>query len=219
MPPYPGITSAIGLLTTDLKYDAIRTQFQVSTRLDLDRLNTDLAEMEAALSQQFAEDHVAASEVSFKCSGDLRYVGQGYELKIALPDGTIDPQGLAKVWSDFHAAHQAEYGHRFEVSPIEIVNIGVSGVGVMPKLRAPRAPVGGSLEKATVRTGRCLFRVGGELKPFDTVFLQRKLLPTGKRFSGPAIILQKDSTTVVPPGASAIVDPSNNILIALSEAA
>jgi N-methylhydantoinase A len=219
VPPYPGITSAIGLLTTDLKYDAIRTQFQVNTRVDLDRLNTDLGEMESALSRQFAEDHIPASEVSFKRSGDLRYVGQGYELKIALPDGAIDAQGLAKVWSDFHAAHQAEYGHRFEASPIEIVNIGVSGVGVMPKLRASRAPEGGSFEKATVRTGRCLFRVGGELRPFDTVFLQRKLLPAGERFFGPAIILQKDSTTVVPPGASAIVDPSNNILIALSEAA
>jgi N-methylhydantoinase A len=174
--------------------------------------------MESALSHQFAEDHIPASDVSFKRSGDLRYVGQGYELKIALPDGAIDAQGLAKVWSDFHAAHQAEYGHRFEASPIEIVNIGVSGVGVMPKLRASRAPEDGSLEQARVRTGQCLFRVGGELKPFETVFFQRKLLPMGERFSGPAIILQKDSTTVVPPGASAIVDPSNNILIALLEA-
>ena len=49
VPPYPGITSAIGLLTTDLKYDAIRTQFQVSGRVDLDRLDADLGEMESAL--------------------------------------------------------------------------------------------------------------------------------------------------------------------------
>jgi N-methylhydantoinase A len=219
VPPYPGITSAIGLLTTDLKYDAIRTQFQVSGRVDLDRLNADLGEMESALSRQFAADHIPASDVSFRRNGDLRYVGQGYELKIALPGGKIDAQGLAKLWSDFHAAHLTEYGHCFEASPIEIVNVGVSGVGAMPKLRASRAPEGGSLEKARVRSGQCLFRVGGELRPFETIFFQRKLLPAGERFSGPAIILQKDSTTVVPPGATAIVDPSGNILITLSEAA
>jgi N-methylhydantoinase A len=218
VPPYPGITSAIGLLTTDLKYDAIRTQFQVSGRVDLDRLNSDLTTMEAELSHQFTRDHIPAADVSFKRSGDMRYVGQGYELKIALPGRKIDAQGLATVWGDFHAAHLAEYGHCFESSPIEIVNVGVSGVGAMPKLGAPRAPEGGSFEKARVRTGRCLFRVDGELKPFDTGFFQRKWLPTGERFLGPAIILQKDSTTVVPPGATAIVDPSSNILIALSEA-
>jgi N-methylhydantoinase A len=218
VPPYPGITSAIGLLTTDLKYDAIRTQFQVSGRVDLERLDADLVEMESALVRQFAADHIPASDVSFRRSGDLRYVGQGYELKIALPGGKIDAQGLAKLWSDFHAAHLTEYGHCFEASPIEIVNVGVSGVGAMPKLRASRAPEGGSLEKARVRNGRCLFRVGGELRPFDTVFFQRKLLPVAERFSGPAIILQKDSTTVVPPGATAIVDPSGNILIALEAA-
>ena len=218
VPPYPGITSAIGLLTTDLKYDAIRTQFQVSGRVDLDRLDADLGEMESALVRQFAADHIPASDVSFRRSGDLRYVGQGYELKIALPGGKIDAQGLAKLWSDFHAAHLTEYGHCFEASPIEIVNVGVSGVGAMPKLRASRAPEGGSLEKARVRNGRCLFRVGGELRPFDTAFFQRKLLPVAERFSGPAIILQKDSTTVVPPGATAIVDPSGNILIALEAA-
>jgi N-methylhydantoinase A len=218
VPPFPGITSAIGLLTTDLKYDAIRTQFQVSGAVDLDRLDADLLAMERDLARQFEADRIPAQDVTFRRSGDLRYVGQGYELKIALPAGTIDAAGLAGVWRDFHAAHLREYGHSFEASRIEIVNVGVSGVGAMPKLRAPAAPEGGSLEQARLRAGRCLFRVGGTLGPFETVFYQRARLPRGERFAGPAIILQKDSTTVVPPGASAIVDPSGAILIALPEA-
>ena len=51
VPPYPGITSAMGLLTTDLKYDTIRTQFQVSGNVDLDRLNADIAAMESELQE------------------------------------------------------------------------------------------------------------------------------------------------------------------------
>ena len=84
VPPYPGITSAIGLLTTDLKYDAIRTQFQVSGRVDLDQLNADLNEMEARSPGNSTRTASRAPMSTFRRSGDLRYVGQGYELKIAL---------------------------------------------------------------------------------------------------------------------------------------
>jgi N-methylhydantoinase A len=219
VPPYPGITSAMGLLTTDLKYDAVRTQFQVSGKVDLDRLNTDLAAMEAGLSRQFEADHIPASDVSFSRVGDLRYVGQGYELKIPVPAGRIGPAELDQVWRDFHAAHRAEYGHAFEASPIEIVNIRVSGAGRMPKLRPLAAAEGGSLAKAMVRTGSCVFRVGGALQRFETAFYQRSLLPAGEPFAGPAIVLQKDSTTVVPPGARAVVDAAGNILVTLGASA
>ena len=58
VPPYPGITSAMGLLTTDLKYDTIRTAFQVSGKVDLARLNADFAAMELQLQKQFAADHL-----------------------------------------------------------------------------------------------------------------------------------------------------------------
>lgn len=219
VPPYPGITSAMGLLTTDLKYDAIRTQFQVSGNVDLGRLNADLVGMEQSLAKQFEEDRIPAGDVSFRRIGDLRYVGQGYELKIPLPGGRLDEASLAALWRDFHAAHAAEYGHAFETSPIEIVNVRVTGIGRMPKIRSLKAPAGGSLAEARVREGSCVFRVDGELRRFDTAFYQRSRLPVGERFQGPAIVLQKDSTTVVPPGASAVVDPSGNIIITLGGAA
>ena len=72
VPPYPGINSAMGLLTTDIKYDAIRTQFQVMGNVDVDRLNADCQAMESQLSAQFDADHIPASDVSFERVGDLR---------------------------------------------------------------------------------------------------------------------------------------------------
>ncbi len=66
VPPYPGITSAMGLLTTDIKYDAIRTQFQVSGAVDLARLNADCREMETELAAQFEADHIDASLVELR---------------------------------------------------------------------------------------------------------------------------------------------------------
>ena len=78
MPRYPGITSAIGLLTTDLKYDAIKTAFMTSGSVDYLRLNADFAAMQAQLVTQYQADGIAASDVTFAQAGDLRYVGQGY---------------------------------------------------------------------------------------------------------------------------------------------
>ncbi len=216
VPPYPGITSAMGLLTTDLKYDTIRTQFQVSGNVDLDRLNADIAAMEDQLRQQFVADHLEAASMSFVRDGDLRYVGQGYELKIPFPVGVIGKRELEEIWKRFHEAHEREYGHAFPSNPIEIVNVRVIGVGQMPKITKLAAPEGATLEKARVRTGQCVFRIDGELRAFETSFYRRHLLPVGKVFSGPAIVLQKDSTTVIPPGCSAINDPAGNLILTIA---
>jgi N-methylhydantoinase A len=215
VPPYPGITSAMGLLTTDLQYDATRTLFQVSDQIDLPRINHYFHEMQAELSQQFDADRIAPENVSFERFGDLRYVGQGYELKVNLPSGDITAWALAAVWEDFHAAHAREYGHAFRESAIEVVNVRVTGVGAMPKITRLQAPGGGTLAQAQLRRSTCVFRADGHLQEFDTPFYQRSLLPVGEDFTGPAVILQKDSTTVVPPGSSARVDTSGSILITL----
>ncbi len=213
VPPYPGITSAMGLLTTDLKYDTIRTQFQVSGKVDLSRLTADLAAMERQLAAQFASDHLDTANFRFVRDGDLRYVGQGYELKIPFPQGELTAESLTEVWRLFHEAHKREYGHYFEQNPIEIVNVRVTGVGAMPKIQKLEAPAGGSLAAAKTRVGQCVFRVDGALKPFETTFYRRALLPVGKEFHGPAIVLQKDSTTVIPPRWSAINDAAGNLIL------
>jgi N-methylhydantoinase A len=213
VPPYPGITSAIGLLTTDLKYDSIRTEFQVRGAVDLAKLNGDFDTMQRNLTRQYEADGLGVGEVAFTRAGDLRYVGQGYELRIPMPEGPIDETVLEEVWSQFHLAHEAEYGHAFEDSPIEIVNIRITGVGQMPKIGRPSVPEGGSLDKARVKTGDCVFRLNGRLEGFATAFYQRRLLPLGEQLAGPAIILQTDSTTLVPPGCVATCDVHGNLLI------
>jgi len=215
VPPYPGITSAMGLLTTDLKYDAIRTAFQLSDAIDLARLNADFLAMEQQLAQRFEADHLPADQVAFIRDADMRYVGQGYELKVSLPAGRIGEAELASVWAQFHAMHKREYGHAFEANPMEIVNIRVSGLGKLPKIKRPRPPQGGSLAAARVKRGQCLFRVDGALRAFDTQIYRRHSLPVGVQLVGPAIVLQKDSTTVIPPQCTAVTDAAGNLVITI----
>ena len=85
----------------------------------------------------------------------------------------------------------------------------------MPKLTTLEAPAGGSLAAALIRTEPCRFRVDGTLQAVPTAFYRRTLLPVGEAFAGPAIVLQTDSTTVIPPGAAATVDPVGNLIIDL----
>ncbi|GIT27708.1 MAG: hypothetical protein CM1200mP41_37520 [Gammaproteobacteria bacterium] len=91
IPPYPGITSAFGpLLPTDLKYDAIRTEFQISDQVDADRLTRDFYRMETELAVQFKQDGLQPSDITYHRSGDLRYVGQGYELRVPFTTGNVE---------------------------------------------------------------------------------------------------------------------------------
>ncbi len=213
VPAYPGITSAVGLLTTDIKYDAIRTAFQLSTGYDLGLINQGFDAMRAEITAQFTATGIATEAIRFARAADVRYVGQGYELRIGVPDGGLDDAALAAVFARFHAAHKAEYGHSFEASVIELVNLRLTGTGAMPKIGEPAGPPAGTLEAARVRSGPCVFRGPSGLTDVDTVFYDRDRLPVDTPFAGPAIILQTDSTTVVPPGCTVTADRAGNLLI------
>jgi N-methylhydantoinase A len=218
VPPHPGINSAIGLLTTDLKYDVVRTAFLVSTDVDLERLNEELESMHAVLGTQLEADEIDPAGATFQRFADARYVGQGYELRLSLPDGRIDAQALAGALARFHDLHRQEYGHHFPQSPIELVNLRVTAIGEVPKIPVPPRPAGGSLAAALVRSDEAVFRVGVELETFETKFYERSKLPLHAPIRGPAIILQVDSTTVVPPHCTAEVDDSGAIIIRLPAA-
>ena len=217
IPPAPGITSAMGLLTTDLKYDVVRTCFQLSNAPDLPRMTEAFTEMEAEIAAQFAADGLDQASVHYERAGDLRYVGQGYELRVAFSAGAVDEAALAGALTRFHEQHRAEYGHAFADSVIEIVNLRVTGFGPRPKLgKPPASPKGGSLEAALVHRSPVVFRAadGKPIAP-ETPFLRRDLLPIAESIPGPAIILQTDSTTVVPPGCTITADIGGNLIIAV----
>ena len=214
VPPYPGITSAVGLLTTDLKYDAIRTEFQISGEVDGPRLTDDFDAMQQGLAVQFARDGIPDDAIAYARSGDLRHVGQGYELRVPIADGPVGDATLTRLFEDFETIHRNEYGHVFADSPIEIVNIRLTGVGRMPKIGLDTRAGGGSLDDAVLESGSCIFRCNGELTAMDTPLYARDRIPVGANVDGPAIIVQTDSTTVVPPGARARADRGGNLVIA-----
>jgi N-methylhydantoinase A len=215
VPPYPGAASAIGLMTTDLKYDTIRTVFSRSDQLEVAMLDADLAAMEAELVAQVRGDGVDPEVVTFRRAVDLRYLGQGYELRIAMPNAMLTAAVFGHVLADFHARHAGEYGHAFPANPVEVVNLRVTATAPSPKLQRVPPPRGGSLDAALIRRGPCMFRLADGLRNLDTPRYARERLPLNTAADGPAIILQTDSTTVVPPDAHFIAGRDGNLIIRL----
>jgi N-methylhydantoinase A/oxoprolinase/acetone carboxylase beta subunit len=142
---------------------------------------------------------------------DCRYLGQGYELRVDAGAGALDERWTEKLRADFHDIHEQEYSRRFEESDIEIPNVRVRGIGLMPALEMPEVEKG---DEPPVRfEGEAWFRVGGALQAVTSRYYDRAALAAGNRLEGPAIVNQYDSTTVIPPGLSASVDRFGNIVI------
>jgi N-methylhydantoinase A len=212
IPPHPGITSAMGLLTADLEYHALRTAFAVKGSVDHERLTELFDSMQAELSAIFDRDCVPTEKRRMLREGDLRYVGQGYELKVDIPDGPLDAAALDQVWQAFHERHRAEYGHEFEDAPIEIVTVKLRGLGEVDKLGMPPEATG-TAGAEPVGQGQCVFRIDDVLQSFETLYFDRTALPLGPSMQGPAILLQTDSTTVVPPDWRFEVDRFANVVM------
>ncbi|MFG6102976.1 hydantoinase/oxoprolinase family protein [Leptothoe sp. EHU-05/26/07-4] len=217
VPRYPGITSAMGLLTTDLKHDLIQNEFTLSTEPNLAKLNADLQSLEDQVKEQLRADGFSATDMTLQRFADCRYVGQGYELRAQVPGSILDETALQSVWQQFHDLHTAEYGHAFPENPVELVTLRVTGTGPMPKLSNFSAPTGGNLQDAWLKTAVTYFRVNGQLEKYSTQFFDRDRLPVGAQLEGPAIIFQKDSTILLPPHSRTTVEPNGNLVIHVTD--
>jgi N-methylhydantoinase A/oxoprolinase/acetone carboxylase beta subunit len=215
VPPHPGITSAMGLLATDMVYEYASTAYQRLSQLDAASLQRQFEELEEQARVQLEQDGVPPESMLVQRVADCRYLGQGYELRVDVDSGAIDDAWAERIRASFHDIHEREYSRRFEDSDIEVPNIRVRGIGLMPRLDTPAAERGTESPEAALRDEReAWFRLRGEFARVPTRFYDRSALRAGNRLEGPAIVHQYDSTTVIPPGVSAHVDAFGNIVIA-----
>ena len=225
VPNYPGITAALGLLTTDMVYEYTKTSYVMCSELATDAkaraaLEKQYAELEQQAATQLASDDIAKSRIKIERIVDARYEGQGYELRVDAKGGTINAAWIKDVKNQFHDMHEREFSRRFEDADIQIANIRVRGIGQMPGLKAStikkgtKTPPKGALKL----TAEAWFEKNGKPAKFKTKFYERTELLAGNHIAGPAIVTQFDSTTVIPPGFTCDVDKFGNLIIKYSAA-
>jgi N-methylhydantoinase A len=211
VPPHPGITSATGLLTSDLRYDLMRTVLTLEGQIDSDAINATFAELADELVARLERDGAERDGIAVERFLDCRYMGQGYELRVPVGAEGYTDAALA----GFHRTHEAEYG-RASGDPIEVVNLRVTATGQRPRLE--RLAVGsGTLEEATIGEAGVVWRVDGELVERPTKHLLREKLPIDEPVAGPAIVFQRDTTIVVPPGWTAVATASGPLMLTTTQ--
>ena len=135
VPPHPGITSAMGLLDSDLKYESQRTVMVSADAADPAALEAIFAELETDGRAALDADVVPEADRVFQRWADCRYVGQAYELLVPVPSGVLDAAALERLTEQFEQAHEREYFYRFEEQTVQVVHVRSYAIGVMPTLR------------------------------------------------------------------------------------
>jgi N-methylhydantoinase A len=199
IPRSPGIFSATGLLTTDLKRDAAKTMMRRLDDVDAAEVEAEFAELERAGAGQLAQEGLSGEQVEFVRQVDLRYVGQSFELTIAAGD---DLPGR------FHAEHERTYGFAAPAEPVELVSVRLTSIGRIAKPPVRPLDPGGAEPKE--RREVYFAEAGGYV---DCPIYDRYALGAGAAFAGPAVVEEFDSTTVVHPGFAVTVDGTGNLLI------
>ena len=213
VPELPGAFSALGMLACDLRHDYVRTMILDLRTIDAAQVDAVFDEMTAQADASLARDGAAPRDRRFIRSFDMRYQGQEYTLTTALRAGSVDVEALQAARCAFDALHQAQYGHSAPQEPVEIVNLRLAAVGMAGDARPFRTKeIDARLRTGAPKGRRIVFFDKGAIE--CPVFDRHALAPE-KEISGPAIIEEQSSTTIVHPGDRAKLLETGPIMIAI----
>ncbi len=211
VPPSPGILCAEGVALSDLKEGFVAT-CRTPLNGDLGSLNAVLDRLFGAARAWFETVASKGGELETAASLDMRYVGQNYELAVALEGGTVNVPDGSTLRTRFLEEHQARYGHFDETAPIEIINVRLIARVIGPSPSRSRARPAATREDDHIAD--VWFDSSG---PTKTNVVARGTLTSGRTIRGPAIVTQFDSTTLLPPFCTATIDHADNIVIEVSQ--
>ncbi|MGQ0662812.1 MAG: hydantoinase/oxoprolinase family protein [Pseudomonadota bacterium] len=208
VPAWPGVTSALGCLLADIKYDDTWTLHRRVEQVTKDQVRDLYDKMVKRIVAVIEEDGVARGAIAWVYEAALQYEGQTHRVIVTLPSPDTDARELFRR---FEEEYRRRYGVTVEGIPVRLVNLRVrasarrhAGVDIKVPLVTE-----GSAARARTGMGRMMF--GGTW--VEAEIDERWKLPTGTAIPGPARIDQADTTTLVPPHWVARIDPIGNIEI------
>jgi len=206
-----GVTSTIGFLTAPLAFDFVRTHLGQLDRLDISHVNQLFADMEAQGDAILGRSGVAHEERTFRRQVDLRYTGQGHEVRVSVPPGTLDSKSFDTVAEAFSAEYRRLFGRGGPDVPLEAVSWRVIASGPRPSVNLRSAPVA---EGPMLKRHRLVyFPEWSEQRP--TPVYDRYQFQPGVTFEGPAVIEERESTCIVGPNARIEVDEFRTLHVSL----
>src|SRR5216683_1668968 len=207
-----GVTSTVGFLTAPLAFDFVRSFLSQLDAVDWAQVNTILDDMAAQGDAILARSGVSADDRHISRQADVRYAGQGHEIRIDLPDGPLGAADLPSIRATFEQVYRSLFGRTGPDVPLEGVSWRVLAAGPRPFVRLN---AGAPSEGKNALKGQrpVYFPEWQEHRP--THVYDRYLLAPGAELEGPAIVEERESTTVIGPGARIQIDESRNLSVQL----
>lgn len=218
LPRYPGLASAFGMLHVDVRHDFIRPVFRREHDMDLDAVNDLIAELEREARDVLRSEGAESEDVSLHRQFDMKYFSQSSYLTLDGPAGELDRDDVTSLAADFNAAHAREFGYAM---PADKASTEFGHVRIVARAEVPKPQLGelaaGTRDPEPVQTRAVYFTTRRTW--LDTPVYTREGLGPGATVKGPALVKQFDTTSLVPPGATATLDRYGNMLIDILEVA
>ena len=225
-PTHPGILSALGVAIANVVKDYSRTVMLRGGEIDRQRLEEEFHGMENRAREELRQEGLPVDRMTAHRFLDARYVGQSFELTIDYPAPSSRRSDLQRAIANrFYQAHMQRFGYADRMEAVEIVNLRLKLELEVekPSPRMENAPEDTDLKTrqsfsskseydasaALIEEAEVVFREG----VLTTGLYQRERLMPGNRIDGPALMLQLDTTIVVPPGWGGVVDPFGNLIL------
>ena len=206
VPPRPGLLSALGLLHADVSGDFSLTRLVNAVPPNIGAINAGFEELRRRGGEWLRSEADPGARAKLGWLIDMRYAGQNFELSIDLKDGKLDAKSLARLIGRYHERHHEFYGYDMRKQPVEVVNLRLV---VTVKRRAPTHEIRrfsrSTSKDALLAKRKVWFPETGFVA---TPVYDRDRLPARCTLTGPAIVEQMDTTTVVPPRAKLRNDKS-----------
>ncbi|MGE0749776.1 MAG: hydantoinase/oxoprolinase family protein [Variibacter sp.] len=208
-----GVMSALGFLVAPFAIDYVRSYMSRLDAIDWDHLNGLFDDMTRQAERLLAE--AGAREFRVQRQADMRYVGQGFEINVPVPEGSLGPHTLDALQASFYESYQTLFGRRVTSVPIEALSWRLTAQGNTPDVGLNFANRGDARGPAKKGTRKAHFP--------DTGFVScdvynRYALKPGDTIAGPAIVEERESTVVIGPDARATIDKHFNLVMEIGAA-
>ncbi|WP_293575000.1 hydantoinase/oxoprolinase family protein [Phaeobacter sp.] len=209
VPANSGVGSAVGFLQAPVAYEVVRSRYMTLDQFDPDAAN----QVIGAISDE-AHSIVSGSdpnaEISLTCTAYMRYVGQGHEIQVPIPAGTLTAQDTATIKASYEAAYGCLYGRTIPQRDIEILSWSMVAATVLPALDIiPNDTPAKGCDPIETRT---VF-VPSQKAQTDIPVYWRPDMPAGAEFTGPALVAEPQTTTFVTDGFKGRIDADANLIL------
>ena len=214
VPRYPGVTSALGCIIADMRFDRVHTINAVLDDLDIRKLASEIKKTAEDGQKRLVEADVTFDGVEHLIELDMLYLGQTHTVAVRLPVGLEDIKSSLNtnvIRTAFENTYERVFGRLLHNIGIRVLNLRVTVIGRRPKFDLSILGPSGdyTIEEAKIDSREVWF----EGKWWQTDVYSRLNLPKEQVVSGPALLEQPDTTIFIDPDLEGKVDQFGNLII------